>query len=171
MKYCKSCGNGCADSDTFCNVCGAKLAGTETRESTGQSANTGAEEPAPQGQTFRDKVMDAFTNPTDTTSEYPPDDINTNRIFAVLSYIGFLFIIPLIAVPDSKFAKFHANQGLVLFIAELLSALLYLIPIIGWAAGAAAGILLTVLSVLGLVNAIQGKAKELPFIGKFKILN
>ena len=171
MKYCNSCGNGCADSDAFCNVCGAKLTGAETQRSTEQDKTDDAEQSAPQGQTFKDKVMDAFTNPTDTTSEYAPDDINTNRIFAVLSYIGFLFIIPLIAVPDSKYARFHANQGLVLFIAELVSTLLYVIPFIGWVAGAAAGVLLTVLSVFGIVNAIQGKAMELPFIGKFKILN
>ncbi len=174
MKYCRYCGNSCADTDTFCAVCGGKLTpGEENTRSQSESGNEtySNESETPKGQTFKDKVADAFTNPVDRTAEYAADDVNTNRIFAVLSYIGFLFIIPLLAVPDSKFARFHANQGLVLFIAELISSLLYLIPFIGWIAGAATGVLLTILSIVGLVNALQGNAKELPFIGKFKILN
>ncbi len=174
MKYCRYCGNSCADSDTFCAVCGGKLtSGEENTRSQNENRNeTYSNESGPaKGQTFKDKVADAFTNSTDTTAEYAPDDINTNRIFAVLSYLGFLFIVPLIAVPNSKYARFHANQGLVLFIAELISSVLYMIPFVGWIAGAAASVLLTVMSVVGIVNAIQGRAKELPVIGKYKILN
>ncbi len=169
MKHCKSCGNKCADTDLFCAVCGAEITSDEEKSYSQEQSQHNSQ--SSKGQTFKDRVVDAFTNTVDRTAEYSPEDVNTNRIFAVLSYLGFLFIIPLIAVPDSKFARFHANQGLVIFIAELISSLLYLIPFIGWIAGAAAGILLTVLSVMGIVNSIQGKAGELPVIGKYKILN
>ncbi len=36
---------------------------------------------------------------------------------AVLAYI--IFLIPLLAAKDSKFARYHTNQGLVLFLAAL----------------------------------------------------
>ncbi len=41
-------------------------------------------------------------------------DVEKFKGLAVLAYIFFL--IPLIAAPNSKFARFHANQGLLLFI-------------------------------------------------------
>lgn len=43
-------------------------------------------------------------------------DLEENEnLFAALSYISILFIIPLLFKKDSKFAQFHGKQGLVLF--------------------------------------------------------
>jgi len=41
-------------------------------------------------------------------------DIEKNKGMAILAYI--CFIIPLLAAPKSPFARFHANQGLLVFI-------------------------------------------------------
>ena len=41
-------------------------------------------------------------------------DVEKNKAMAILGYICFL--IPLIAAPNSKFARYHANQGLMVFI-------------------------------------------------------
>ncbi|MBR3753942.1 MAG: hypothetical protein IKK49_02415 [Clostridia bacterium] len=87
---------------------------------------------------------------------------------ALLAYI--IFLIPLLAAKDSKFARFHTNQGLVLFIGAILSSVITVIPIIGWIIAPIAGLAITVLAIIGIVNALGGKAKELPIIGKFKIL-
>ena len=95
----------------------------------------------------------------------------------ILAYIGILVLIPLLAAPKSKFARYHSNQGLILLIIELISvvvfSLLGLIPyvgivfsIVGWLVD----LLCFVLLILGIVNAAQGKAKALPLIGKFNIL-
>lgn len=35
---------------------------------------------------------------------------------AVLAYFGILVLIPILAAKESKFARFHANQGLILLI-------------------------------------------------------
>ena len=101
---------------------------------------------------------------------------------ALLSYIGILFIIPLLAAKDSKFAKFHVNQGIVLFIADLVcglavgivSAILRFIPIVRLFLPA---VLITLVSlaalafmIIGILNAVNGRAKELPLIGSLKIL-
>lgn len=109
------------------------------------------------------------------------EDINANKVYGILSYIGFLFVIPLLAAKDSRFAKFHANQGLVVFLAQMIinvasgtvCALLSAIHLGTMAALVAPLVSLVslALSVIGIINAAQGKAKELPIIGKFHILD
>src|ERR1035437_3247453 len=47
-------------------------------------------------------------------SPFDADDVEKNKAMAILGYI--FFVIPLAAAPKSKFARFHANQGLLLFI-------------------------------------------------------
>jgi hypothetical protein len=47
-------------------------------------------------------------------------DIEHNKIFAVLAYIGILFLVPLLAAPQSRFARYHTNQGIVLFLSVLI---------------------------------------------------
>ncbi len=161
MKTCPKCGKTFEDSK-FCPACG-----TEVKDA-----------PKAEG--------------------YCENDIKENKIFALLSYIGPLFLVPVLAAPKSKYARFHANQGLVLFLAEIIIAIplkvldwlngfifgnllgtlfngwLSFVPslvggllgLIGFCAGALA----FVLAVIGVINAFQGKASELPFIGKVKIL-
>ncbi len=108
------------------------------------------------------------------TNEFDQTDIDANKVMAVLSYLGFLVIIPILAAKESKFAQFHANQGLVLFIAEVAFGIVVrilgmIIPILGTILGLL-WIVFTILSILGIVNAAQGTAKELPVIGSYKIL-
>jgi len=93
----------------------------------------------------------------------------------------------------SPFVKFHANQGLIVFlcgiaysiVAAVLRAILGAIFPLRWnnliySRGAVYGILSAViglaslailaLAVLGILNAVNGKKKELPLVGGFKIL-
>ena len=44
----------------------------------------------------------------------------TKRVFCAAAYFGFFFFLPLMALPGSEEAKFHANQGLVLFLFGLV---------------------------------------------------
>src|SRR3954470_1008619 len=70
-------------------------------------------------------------------SMVPPDtsDIEQNKVYAILAYLGPLFLVPLLAAPNSKFARYHANQGLVLFLATVIgvvgSFILSMVPIVG----------------------------------------
>ena len=90
-------------------------------------------------------------------------DINSNKVIAALSYVWILCLIPLFLKRKSKFAQFHAKQGLVLFILELILSLIFWIPIIGWALF----IIVIILSLLGIKNALDGKYWEMPVIGKY----
>ena len=123
------------------------------------------------------KNVEDLMNTPDTTAEFDQSDIDNNKVMGVLSYLGILVIIPLLAAKESKFARFHANQGLILVIVEILAAAvlgaLSGIPLIGWIfsiASALIGIASLVLAIIGIVNVVNGKAKELPIIGGYKLL-
>lgn len=97
------------------------------------------------------------------------EDKNTN-IYAALAYI--LFFIPLIVDKDSEYGKFHANQGLnLLLLGIAVSVLGALIPFIGWfIISPIGGLLVLVLAIIGIINALNGEEKELPVIGKYRLL-
>lgn len=106
---------------------------------------------------------------------------SNDKAFGALGYVGILFLIPLLA-GKTEFTRFHANQGLVLFIADvvsgivigILSAVLGFIPIFGAIlAGIISGLLglaIFVLMILGIVHAVQGEMKPLPVIGGITII-
>lgn len=97
------------------------------------------------------------------------EDIEKNKTMAGLAYL--IFFLPLLACPESNFAKFHANQSLILLILGVAgNVILSIIPIIGWALIPVFGILVFVLFIMGLINGFGGKAKRLPVIGQFTIL-
>ncbi len=103
-----------------------------------------------------------------------PNDVQQNKVMAVLAYIGILFLVPLLAAPNSQYARFHTNQGLVLFLFDIvvgiLTAVLAFIPFIGLIVSSVLGLGVFVLIILGIVNAATGKANQLPLIGKIRII-
>ncbi len=108
------------------------------------------------------------TQQTQTTT-FSAEDIEKNKAMAGLAY--FIFFLPLLACPESAYARFHANQSLVLLIAAILgNVILGMIPVIGWLLLPVFGIGVLILGIMGLVNGFGGKAKQLPIIGKFTIL-
>ncbi len=142
---------------------------------------------------FKEKVKN-INNTPDTTAEYDSKDINDNKGISILSYFGPLVFIPMFAKKGSKYTGFHVNQGLTLFIADvayviiraILMAILRAIFPWRWDYGYLGGrgflfdalstilslvwIVFAVLAIIGILNAAKGKAKELPIIGKFKLL-
>ena len=91
-------------------------------------------------------------------------DINENKAIALLSYIGFLFLVPLLTKKDSKFCLFHAKQGLVIFIVEMVAWFFLSFWQIAFF-----GMLLNlgafVLSIIGIINVLDGKTKKIPITG------
>ena len=101
---------------------------------------------------------------------YTKEDIDKNKIMAVVAYI--IFLIPLLAAKDSPYARYHTNQGFILFLTAVVINLVgYIIPIIGWFFILTIGNLFVfVLFVMGIVNALQGDVKRLPLIGSITLL-
>lgn len=113
----------------------------------------------------------SYTQNTTTSVEefFDPADIEKNKTIAGLAYL--LFFLPLISCPDSRYGKFHANQGLLLLIFGIGGGfILGLIPIIGTILAIFYPIVVMVFGIIGLVNGFQGKAKRLPLIGKINII-
>ena len=105
----------------------------------------------------------------DSAPEFTPEDASANKWMAVLAYLGILVLIPLFVAKESKFARFHVNQGLILLICSVVSAVF---SRMGWGAIAwILNIVIFVLAIIGIINAVKGEAKELPVIGKFKIIS
>jgi len=94
-------------------------------------------------------------------------DVEENKVIAAIGYIGILFLIPLLAKKDSAFAQYHAKQGLVLFIFEIICSVLAAIPVLGWILSPIGYVIGVILFIMGLVNALGGKSVPLPIIGKY----
>ncbi|MCL2109758.1 MAG: hypothetical protein FWH20_10485 [Oscillospiraceae bacterium] len=161
--FCHKCGANIPAGNAFCTGCGESVQGSQnTGNSTGNSTGN-----ANYNQDFQG---------TDYTASFDPADIEANKGMALLSYVGILFVIPLFAIPQSKYARFHVNQGIILMLVwvalsvlnlpfQVISAFihfnpfgfLYIIPFI--------------YMVIGIINALSGKAAELPIIGKLRILS
>lgn len=103
----------------------------------------------------------AENKPVITVDEkFDQKDIDENKVFACLSYIGILCLIPLLAKKDSKFAVAHAKQGLALLIVDVVVAAVSWIPIIGWLLA----VLVCIVSIIGIINALQGKLWRIPVL-------
>ncbi len=142
---------------------------------------------------FSEKLKN-INNTADSTASLDPKDIEANKGLSVLSYIGPLVFVPMFARKDSKYARFHATQGLTLFIINAAYTVIQIILTVilrmafpwRWTYGFYGGrgpiytiltilislvwIPIAVLVILGIINAVTGKAKELPIIGKIKLL-
>lgn len=169
MITCPKCNRSCEDNEKFCAACGADLTTAGA-----QAPQSNAAQPQQTNANANTNAFENIVNTADTTAEFDPADIAKNKGISVLSYFGILFLVPLLAAKDSKFARFHANQGLVLFIADIIlyvvSIILGYIPFIGGILSALLSVAILVLVILGIVNAAQGKAKELPLIGSIKLI-
>lgn len=102
-------------------------------------------------------------------------DVSQVRLFGILGYIfPFLFFLPLVTdAKDNAFAKYHANQQLLLLLfliigntaASILTVILIgilLYPVV-WIFG-------LVCMVLGIMNVVNDREKPLPLIGTFTTL-
>jgi uncharacterized membrane protein len=114
-----------------------------------------------------------------TTTEFDPADIEQNKVMAILAYIGILVIVPLLAAKQSPYARYHTVQGFNLFVIAVacyivLQILMAILPLFVSAIlsflFSLLSIALLVLAIIGIINAAQGKAKELPVIGGMRIL-
>ncbi len=84
--------------------------------------------------------------------EVSAEDADTNRVFGILAYLGIFVLVPIIVAKDSPFAKYHSNQGLVLFLVEIsISVILTIISIFIYSALPFAHVLTSLLEFVYLV--------------------
>lgn len=191
MAFCQQCGQQLPEGANACPNCGTFVNGqAPVQQAPAQQAPVQQQVPqnyqqpqqgyqqAPQG--YQAPVQQPVT---------PEADVQQNRGIAWLSYMGLLFLIPMFAKKDSEYCQFHVKQGATLFAVELAYAIVtrILLAIINavfpgdWflyfysystvynvfnVIFSAGYIFLTVLAIIGIVNAATGKKNELLLIGK-----
>lgn len=179
MKFCGKCGTKIEDNIKFCPGCGSPADAPQEQQS--QQAQPQQTPPPQQNQNSFGEMFQNLNNTADTTAEFDQNDINTNKGMAILAYFGPLVFIPMFAAKQSKFARYHSNQGLLLLITAVAWSIVYgiinaILLAISWrlyTVSSIIGILsivFFVLFIIGIINASNGRAKELPIIGRFKIL-
>lgn len=100
-------------------------------------------------------------------------EVEEGKIFAFLgvflTIIGFIIV--LLAKKENKYAMYYAKQGLVLFIAWVIVAIvgmiLAFIPILGWLVWVVLYLGMLILWIIGWINALSGVEKPIPIIGKY----
>ncbi len=108
----------------------------------------------------------------ETQVEKKPEviDAEKNKWIAALAYI--LFFIPLLTAKDSKFAMYHANQGLILLLSAIvINVVGSIIPVIGWFIILPIGNLVVfIYFIIGLINTLKLEMKPLPLVGGIDII-
>ena len=168
MNFCKNCGTVIPNGQTQCPNCGTPLEMTTQQK----FSEVGSE--------LKSTAVNMLDACEDHTDEFDVNDVQQNRGIAVISYVSWLCLIPIIK-GTTPYTKFHANQGLTLavlgtgvsIVLGLLRLLLGGIFPLGTIVRILSFIVRAILAlymILGIVNAVNDKAKELPFIGKINLL-
>ena len=165
MAFCGNCGTKVEDGKKFCPECGTVMEAKAPQQQP-QPQQQAPQQAQPQVQYQQPNAKDG----ADYTAQFAPADIEANKIMAVLAYI--LFLIPLLAAKESPYAKYHTNQGLLVCLAAIAVSIVgSIIPILGWFIILPVGsIIVAVLGIIGIINAWKGTAKDLPIIGKIRII-
>ena len=93
-------------------------------------------------------------------------EVREGKFFAVISYISFLCIISLLLKKDNKFAIYHAKQGLVLFVFEVVAFIISVIPVLGFIISTLGLIVFTPVSLWGILQSSMGHYTRIPVISK-----
>jgi len=93
-------------------------------------------------------------------------DVEKGKGIAWLSYLGILWLVPLLAMKDNAFCKFHVKQGIILTILTVAIWIVGWIPFVGWLVLAAVYIYWLVMAIMGIINAASGKYWTMPILGK-----
>ncbi|NCC87204.1 MAG: zinc-ribbon domain-containing protein [Clostridia bacterium] len=187
MVLCNKCGREIDDGVNFCPYCGYGV-----QDNLNEAVKNEVEEkqipptPPEKDKGFENKrvndIIDKFNNTADVTDEFELDDIVNNKIFAIFAYLGPLVLITIFGAPSSKYARFHASQGINLLVCEVIYSMAYAVLVgvfmtISPSLGHIVSSILVIVnigfllfSIIGIIDVIKGKAKELPLIGKLLIL-
>ena len=145
------------------------------------------QQPAPQQSAYQQPGSQSQVPPVHPGYQQPvqaaaPNQAQMKKGMAILAYFGILVLIPLLTAKQDPFARYHTNQGLVLFLVSVISSVLsnvlttLLIDISSTAVLIISGIfgilalVWFVFSIIGIVHAAKGQTKPLPLIGGIRLL-
>ncbi len=99
-----------------------------------------------------------------TAPQASAEEVEKAKGTAWLSYLGILWLVPLLTLKENEFAKFHVKQGIVLTIYGFAIGIVGGgVPFLGWFIIAPVGsVILLVLAIMGIVNSLGGKFWKCP---------
>ena len=109
----------------------------------------------------------SFYRPKRTEKE----KIMNKKVTSVFAYLGIIFWLIAFLAGDKEGAKFHLNQGLVLFIGGVISGVISMIPVVCTFVGCILSIAILVVAIMGINSALKDEEKPLPLIGSIQLLN
>lgn len=101
---------------------------------------------------------------------FDQSDVEQNKTIVMLTcvlviFIPILFFLPLVACKDSEYAKFYANQCLLIFLGDIVAGITAFILI-----GGIIGIAVFIFAIINAVNANNGLRKGIPLLGGITII-
>ena len=95
--------------------------------------------------------------------------VKEGKTIALIAYITIIgLIIAFVMNNDKKnaFASYHIKQSLGLALTGFALGVIGMIPILGWIIDLVGVFILLYMWIIGLINAINGNDKPVPFLGK-----
>ena len=188
MSYCNKCGAYIPDGHTVCLACGYDDEAEKRQEKKEQKSSASAEESQSHYYSFTNEELkkkleeqrrrqqeqsrkwaeaekqrreNRQTEQKKKTAETVSKRERNTKLYSGLSYVSFLFILPMLFCENDRKAMFHSRQGLRLFIYSLISDAFGGIPILGP--------LLRVgrlfFTLKGVLNVLNDREEPLPYIG------
>jgi uncharacterized membrane protein len=107
----------------------------------------------------------------------PQQDIEGGRLLAAVAYLPGLCFVGLVGSPDNRYVRFHARQGFLLLMLEVVAWIalaifdgsLGRIPLLGFLVGAVVRFVLGFgflgISIYGVVKGATGEMARIPYLG------
>lgn len=193
MAYCVKCGAKVQDGAKFCPECGASIPEGQAENKDREQytyTNQDTWNYSYQGGGYQKEQQNGYqhSGPGGNQQHYQykeekfeKEDVQRNKVMGVLSYIGILVLVPLLAGnKSSPYLRHHLNQGIVLWITSLILNLITNGSLLGyqifyhysWGLSLVGGVLslvLFILAIAGIVSACKGTKNPLPVVGSIRI--
>ncbi|MDT0642809.1 hypothetical protein RM553_08200 [Zunongwangia sp. F363] len=101
-----------------------------------------------------------------TDGETHIEDDKTLAIVAYLTIIGLVAAFVMNRDKKDEFAAYHIRQSLGLCVCGIALFVVGLVPVLGWIVSFFGSLFLLYLWIMGLINAINGRLKAVPFLGE-----
>ena len=184
MAYCDECGAYIPDGQTVCLACGYDPAKVKSKanknsgsggfayefdsavlkeeiEKQKQRIKEESKKWAEEEKARREANRESRSETNKEKSSVKQSSEGTLRIMSAISYLGALFLVPFIFASDSEYAKFHAKQGVKLFVFGIICDIITsIIPL-----GAILSLFRFYLIYKGMSAALNNRMEALPFIG------
>lgn len=93
------------------------------------------------------------------------DKPSCGKFVALCSYLGILCLVPLVLNRKEEFVRFHAKQGLVIWMWEVVAIFTLFIPVLGHLFFTVSFIICALLSLVGILQVLANKSWKFPVIG------